>query len=221
MKSRFNKTWFAILLTGQILAAPAAFGNAIQFDFGPVGTPSMTALFEDTGPNQIQLTITALALSGNNSVNSLYFNFNPVFDSRNLVFTQTGSIGGVQGSASTANDSYKASGGGGKFDININFNQNPTFVTGDVATFSITSIGELSVNDFLYQETAAAGRSPTYAVGSLQELSGIVVVQGTPTAPNVPDGAATFGLLVLGLFALGLFSRRLRVKGTVRPVGPV
>jgi hypothetical protein len=210
VRPQCSKSWLAILLAVPILAAPAAFGNAIRFDFGPAGTPSMTALFEDSGPNQIQLTITALALSGNNSVNSLYFNFNPAFDSQNLTFTQTGSIGGVQGSASTANDSYKASGGGGKFDININFNQNATFVTGDVATFSITGIGDLSVNDFLYQETAAAGRSPTYAVGSLQELSGVVVVQGTPTT-DVPDVAPTFGLLGLGLLTIGLFSRRHRV----------
>lgn len=178
----------------------------------------MTALFEDVGPNQIQLTVTALALSADNSVNSLYFNFNPTFDSRNLVFTQTGSVGGVQGSANTANDSYKAGGGGGKFDINLIFSQSPTFVTGDVATFSITGLGGLSVDDFLFQETAAAGRSPTYAVGSLQELSGVVVIQGTPTVPTVPDGASTFGLLALGLFAVGLFSRRLRAKGAVRPV---
>jgi hypothetical protein len=219
VKSQYNKTWLAILLAGQILAAPAAFGNAIRFDFGPSGTPSVTALFEDTGPNQIQLTITALALSGNNSVNSLYFNFNPTFDSQNLTFTQTGSIGGVQGSASTANDSYKAGGGGGKFDINITFSQSPTFVTGDVAIFSITGLGDFSINDFLYQQTAAAGRTPTYAAGSLQELSGIVVVQGTPTTPNVPDAAPTFGLLVLGLATIGFFSRRLQAfKRAARPV---
>jgi hypothetical protein len=216
VRSQYNKTWLAVFLAGQILAAPAAFGNAIRFDFGPAGTPSVTALFEDAGPDQIQLTITALALSGNNSVNGLYFNFNPVFDSQNLLFTQTGSIGGVQGSASTANDSYKASGGGGKFDIHLIFSQSPQFINGDAATFSITGIGGLTVNDFLFQETAAAGRTPTYAVGSLQDLSGIVVVQGTPTAPNAPDGASTFGLLVLGLLAMGLFSRRLRIFKSVR-----
>jgi hypothetical protein len=210
VRPQCSKSWLAILLAVPILAAPAAFGNAIRFDFGPAGTPSMKALFEDSGPNQIQLTITALALSGNNSVNSLFFNFNPAFDSQSLIFTQTGSIGGVLGSASTANDSYKAIGGGGKFDININFGQSPTFVTGDVVTFSITGIGDLSVNDFLYQETAAAGRNPTYAVGSLQELSGVVVVQGTPTT-EVPDAAPTFGLLGLGLLTIGLFFRRHRV----------
>ena len=213
VKSQYNKTWLAILLAGGILAAPAAFGNAIRFDFGPTGSPSMTALFEDVAPNQIQLTITALSLSGNNDfINSVYFNFNPAFDSRTLTFTQTGSIGGVQGLANTANDSYKAIGGGGKFDINLAFG--PTFSTGDVVTFAITGPNGLSINDFLFQETAAAGRSPTYAAGSFQELSGIVIVQGTPittTEISAPDAASTLGLLVLGLFSISLLSRHLRV----------
>jgi hypothetical protein len=211
VKSQCKKTWLKILLLGQILAAPAAFANAIRFDFGPAGSPSITALFEDAGPNQVQLTVTALALSGNNSVNSLYFNFNPAFDSRNLTFTQIGSIGGAQGVASAANDSYKAIGGGGKFDINLTFGPTPTFITGDVATFTITCKDNFSLNDFLFLETAAAGRSPSYAAGSLQELSGVVVVQGTPIiTEHAPDAASTFGMLVVGLLGIGLLARRLR-----------
>jgi protein with PEP-CTERM/exosortase system signal len=211
VKSSCNK-WLEVFFFVQILAAPAAFANAIRFDFGSTGSPSITALFEDAGPNQVQLTVTALALSGNNSVNSLYFNFNPAFDSRNLTFTQIGSIGAAQGVASSANDSYKAIGGGGKFDINLTFGPTPTFVTGDVATFTITGSDNFSLDDFLFHETAAAGRSPAYAAGSLQELSGVVVVQGTPTiTESVPDVASTCGLLALGLLGIGLFSRRLRL----------
>jgi hypothetical protein len=211
MRSQCNKVWLTILLAGGILAAPAAFANAVRFEFGPTETPSITALFQDVGQNQVQLTITALSLSGNNSVNSIYFNFNPVLDSRNLNFTQTGSIGSVQGLVNTANDSYKAVGGGGKFDINFAFG--PTFTTGDVVTYSITCPLDFSVNDFLFLETAAAGRSPTYAAGSLQELSGIVIVQGTPTTTetnNAPDIASTFGLLALGMVAIGLLAQRVR-----------
>jgi hypothetical protein len=210
VRSQYNKTWLAILLAGEILAAPAAFGNAIRFDFGPAGSPSVTALFQDAGPNQVDLTISALALSGNNSVNSLYFNFNPVFDSQNLIFTQTGSVGGVQGVANAANDSYKVGGGSGKFDIKLVFGESPEFVSGDTVTYSITGVSGFSVNDFLSLETPVAGRGPTYAAGSLQELSGIVVVQGTPAAA-VPDVASTFGLFVLSLLAIGLLPRHFRV----------
>jgi hypothetical protein len=214
VKSQYNKTWLAILLAGGILAAPAAFANAIRFDFATTGSPLMTALFEDIAPNQIQLTITALSLSDNNDfINSVYFNFNPTIDSKNLTFTQTGSIGGVQSLANTANDSYKAIGGGGKFDINLAFG--PTFKNGDTVTFTITGPTGFSIDDFLFQETAAAGRSPIYAAGSIQEKSGIVIVAGTPvtTDNGAPDAASTLGLLTLGLLSMGLLSRRLRVSG--------
>jgi len=166
----------------------------------------MTALFEDIGPNQVQMTIDAVALTGNNTINSLCFNFNPAFNSKDLTFTQTGSVGGVQGLVSSANDSYKVSGGGGKFDIDFIFG--PDFKTGDSVTYSITGIPGLSVNDFLYLETASAGRVPGYAAGSIQELSGLVIIQGAPQA--VPDISSTFGLLVLGLVAVGFLARKFK-----------
>ena len=209
MRTKYSKTWLGILLAGEILIAPAAFGNAIRFDFGSAGSPSVTALFEDAGPNQVQLTITALALSGNNSVSSLFFSFDPTLDAQNLNFTQTHSIGGVQGSVHSANDAYKVRGGSGKFDISMVFGQSSPFVTGDAVTYSISGISGLSVNDFLFLETPVAGRPSTYAAGSLQELSGVVVVQGTPQA--VPDAGSTFGLLVLSLLTIGFLARRFRV----------
>jgi hypothetical protein len=209
VRSQNKKTWLAILLAGGILAAPAAFANTIQFDFSPTGTPAMTALFEDAGPNQLKLTISAGALSDGNSINSVYFNFNPGFDSKNLTFAQIGSTGDVQGLANSANDSYKAIGGGGKFDINLAFG--PKFTAGDAVTFLITCPYDFSIDDFLFLETAAAGRSPIYAAGSIQEKNGVVIVQGTPTAENVPDAASTLGLLALGLLSIGFFSRRLRI----------
>src|SRR3569833_1047711 len=106
MKSHSCKKYLATLMAAGILAAPAAFANSVQFNFGPVGSPSMTALFEDTGLNQVQVTINAVSLSGDNTLNSLCFNFNPGTDAKQLVFTQTGSIGGVQGNVKSSYDSY-------------------------------------------------------------------------------------------------------------------
>jgi hypothetical protein len=213
VKSQCIKTCLAILLMGEILAAPAAFGNAVRFDFGVNGTTSVTALFQDAGPNQVQLTIAAVGLSTDNYVNSLFFNFNPLFDSQNLVFIQTGSIGGVQGSVGTANDSYKV-GGGGKFDINFNFGHAPSFITGNEVTFSVTGISGLSVNDFLFHETASAGHTATYAAGSVQEFSRIEIIPGAPTTTDrqgVPDAGSTSVLLAVGLLGMGLLKRSLRV----------
>ena len=67
MKIGYKMYWPAALLAAGVFVAPAAFGNAVRFDFGPTGTPSMTALFQDVGPNQVQLTISALALSSRTS----------------------------------------------------------------------------------------------------------------------------------------------------------
>lgn len=207
MKFHYYKTFRAILWAAAIVAAPTAFANSIQFDFGPVGTPVLTALFQDAVPGQVNLTINALALNGN-SINSLCFNLNPTFDAKNLLFTETSSAGGVSGSVRSANDSYKVIGGGGKFDIDFTFD--PDFQTGDSVTFSITGIPNLTVNDFLFRETASAGRIPGYAAGSIQELTGLTIIQGNPNEQAVPDISSTFGLLLSAMVAVGILAHRSR-----------
>lgn len=207
MKSQYYKTYLAVLLAAAVLAAPAAFANSIQFNFGPPGAPALTALVQDVQPGQVNLTIDALNLNGNNSINSICFNFDPAFDAKDLTFTQTGSVGGVSSQVSSANDSYKVSGGSGKFDIDFIFG--PDFHTGDSVTYSITGIPNLSVNDFLFLETPSAGRTAGYASSSIQELSGLDIIQGTPQ--TVPDISSTFGLVGLGLVSLAFMPRRLRV----------
>jgi hypothetical protein len=208
VKLHYYKTCRAILLAAAILAAPAAFANSVQFDFGPAGAPVLTALFQDAGPGQVNLTIDAFALNGN-SVNSICFNLNPIFDANELNFTETSSAGGVSGLARSANDSYKVTGGGGKFDIAFTFD--PNFQTGDSVTYSITGIPNLSVSDFLFLETATAGGIPGYAAGSIQQFSGLVIVQGTPNVSAVPDIPSTLGLLVMAMIAVGILARRSKV----------
>ena len=171
----------------------------------------MTALFQDAGPGQVQLTIDALNLNGSSTLNSLCFNFNPNFDATSLVFNQTGSVGGVSGKVSSANDSYKVGGGGGKFDIDFVFGAD--FVTGDSVTYSITGIPNLSVNDFLFVETLSAGHTPGYAAGSIQELSDVVIVQGEPR--TVPEVSTTFGLLAIALLGIGFVARSVKAARTV------
>jgi hypothetical protein len=204
MKSHPRKQHLAVLLAIGMMA-PAAFANSVQFNFGPIGAPSMTALFQDAGPNQVQLTIDAVALNGNNTLNTLCFNFNPGLDSKNLTFTQTGSVGGVSGTVTSGNDCFKVGGGSGKFDINFVFG--PDFKTGDSVTYSITGIPNLSVNDFLYLETPSAGKVPGYAAGSIQQLSGLLIVQGTPEGNAVPDISSTLGLLALAMGSIALWAR--------------
>lgn len=207
---------FAVLVAAQMQFAQLAFGNAIRFDFGEPATsavgdsiPMMSALFDDVGPNQVELTITANGLAGSDSGRAFYFNFNPAYDASELVFDQAGSVGGVQGSVSTGVNSIKT-GGGGKFDIMLGIGQSPAFVSGDSLTYMITGPMNFSVEDFMFQDTAAAGVSPTYAASSIQQLSGVVVLNGNPTAVSVPDATSTAGLFGLALVALVLVFRRAR-----------
>ena len=210
MKSNSYRMHLAVATAVGVLTAPAAFANSVLFDFGPQGSPSMTALFQDSGPGQVQLVIDAVNLNGNNTLNSLCFNFNPNFDATSLIFNQTDSVGGVSGKVSAANDSYKVGGGSGKFDIDIVFG--PDFVTGDSVTYSITGIPNLSVNDFLFVETPSAGRTAGYAAGSIQELSDVVIVQGQPR--TVPEVSSTLGLLAIGLGAVGIGARRFKARNS-------
>jgi hypothetical protein len=153
-------------------------------------------------PNQVNLTITASGFSGGNSINALFFNFNPSFDVAGLTFTQIAPIGGLQGNVNLANNSYKAS-GGGKFDIKIDFSSSP-FSTGNTLVYSITGLGNFSVNDFAFPNTPSAGHPLSYAASSIQDLSQVVIVNGSPSP--VPEAASTAGLL--GLAMLTLFSFR-------------
>jgi len=63
MKSHSYKMYAAVVTAVGVFAAPAAFANSIQFDFGPSELPSMTALFQDVVPGQVQVTIDAVNFS--------------------------------------------------------------------------------------------------------------------------------------------------------------
>jgi hypothetical protein len=70
--------------------------------------------------------------------------------------------------------------------------------------YSITGVGPFSVNDFAFPNTPSAGHPLSYAAGSIQDLSQVVIVNGSPSP--VPDAASTAG--ILGFAMLTLFSFR-------------
>ena len=200
-------------LAAQSWFVPRAEANSIFFDFGQTTTPAgqnvplFTALFVDTAPNQVTLTVTSIGLSGNALVEGLFFNFNPVFNSANLVFSPTSTPGAVQATARAANDSFKAW-AGGKFDIEVDLNNPAVFTPGSSFAFSITGINSLSVDDFGFLNTRAAGISQTYAAGRIQNLSGVTILNTSPQPVPVPDTASTLGLFALSLVGVGFAFRR-------------
>lgn len=214
MGSKYSAGLLAMLLALQWQFTSSTRANSITFDFGQStsGTsPLMTAVFTDVGPNQVDLTLTAPGLSANNSVNSLYFNFNPALAPENLVFTPTGSTGGAQASVQAATDSFKT-GGGGKFDIMFAFGSSTPFVAGDSLDYLITDPDGFSTADFEYLDTLCAGVSQAYAAVKIEQSSGVIVLDSAPQA--VPETASSAGLLALGLAGVGLFGAKIRKLGS-------
>lgn len=200
------------------------FNNVYSGSSVSQGAPWLEAAFQDDGPNQVLLTISATDLTtGNNPefLGELDFNFNPnaPFNVDNLSFAfQSGSSGVTPVTPSTGEDAYKAD-GDGYYDINFNFKNNSSFQQGDSLTYLITTAPgtSLSAADFAYESTSSGGTSgPFYAAAHLQGgvggFSAWVEPNGGPMPVPVPEPASPFFLSALTA-ALMLF--RIQARRTV------
>jgi hypothetical protein len=203
------------LLTLAVTLGPDAMGNSLRFDFNAAGssTPLVTAIFADAGVDGVKLTLTAPGLEANNSVQRLFFNLNPAFDPADLTITPTGANGGVLNTPHAQANGIKTGGGGGKYDLRLEFGNSPAFTTGDTLTFYINRAGGLTAGDFDFLNTKWAGGPEEFAAVKIQlSVDQTEFVPGdpvvTPNAKAVPDMASTAGLLCLGLGTLALLGNR-------------
>ena len=206
-KSRSLLTLAGGIITSAVLAfSPSRAEADAIFTYGDAGQPLLQAVFSDASSGQVTMTLTGL--NGSDSLDTLYFNFNPLLSASGLTFNLASSSGGGLGNVSvqTGNDAFKVD-GGGKFDIKFSFQNAPAEGT---IVFDISGFPDLDALDFEYLSTPTAGGSgpnESSAIFSTSLGTSFVVLDDEENIPNIPDGFATVILLGLGILGIALVKR--------------
>lgn len=171
-----------VLLLAAVLLQPLKAGAVtyvFNFEYlfmGPppqsMDIPWVVATFEDLTGGGVRFTVQNSATLGEQVIEKLWFNLNPVLDPTQLTFTFVGSSGGfnlpVIGKGA---DKFKAD-GDGKYDILFVFDTpwgSPQqylpdcFSAGEWITYDITGIPGLTASDFWFLSSPAGVVGPFYA----------------------------------------------------------
>jgi hypothetical protein len=201
------------LLTLLAAAALPAGADSVTFNFqsvfsgaAPAGAgPWLTATFVDVTPGTVRLQVSASGLTGNEGIESLYFNVAPSMNAAALTFTRDAASTGPTAAQITIGqgvDLYRAD-GDGYYDILFDLppppGQEPArFSAGESLIYMISGSG-LSAASFLFLSTPGpgGGPGPQYAAAHIQQIGATNIsgwVAGAPPAP-VPLPAAGWLLL--------------------------
>lgn len=212
-KKLYNSPNIKILAYGVVIICALTFSNfkasanSILFTYDYAG---LQAEFMDVSSGEVQITLAAT--SATETINALYFNFDPLLPVSSLIFSPVRSTGGSFGNPTieVGADAFKVA-GEGKYDIMFCF-QNGIIADG-TAVFDISGIPDLTVEDFNFSSTESAGGSgPTASSASFSISPGSSFVILDKETVTVPDGFATAILLGMGMLCLeGM--RRSRVAG--------
>ncbi len=220
---------FAIILVvgiaGQAKADILEFNFDISFgqtppDGDPFVTPWLTATFDDSygDTNTVRLTMSAPGLTGSESVNDWYFNFDPNLTltpgtptaQGNLTFSEVLSSGVDMGKSQTGpyvgRDAFKAD-GDGWYDFMIDFppppgggQVDPRFEMGDTVIYDITYTSAIDVNSFNFFSTEGGNQGTYLSAAHIQKTgpngndSDWVAVVPEPVSSTLfIVGAATLG----------------------------
>jgi hypothetical protein len=167
----------------------------------PAGvSPWLDALFTDTGPGKVSITISGTGLVGNEYVAALYLNLNPALSSGDLSFSVLATSGGFAlPTILTGTNQFKAD-GDGKYDVLFKFNQKSgkTFGEDEYLTYEVTSSsGALTAMDFGFLSKPAGGSGPFLSAASVQGICDIPGIAPCDISP-VPEPASA-AILALGL----------------------
>ncbi len=215
--------------------AASVSASTVNYSFGqvsggdaPAGSPPwVQASFTDVGmpANSVQLTLSAVNLSGGDFVSSWYFNVDPTLNPSSLTFSVASSTGlFTDPTIQTGANSFKA-GPDGKFDILLGFATGGTaatqFGSGDTLTYIISGISGLTADDFNSLSTTAGGKGAYYSAANIHSSGDCpswinptttTFIQGNARTDNVPDGSATITLLGAALAGIGVFRRKMQSR---------
>jgi hypothetical protein len=227
MKRSISWVWAAAAVLATISGASAStytydFNNAFSGG-APSGTPPwLQASFTDNGlpSGTVQLTVSAVNLSANESVSCWYFNLNPLLDPAALSFNAAGSTGTFDApSVQTGANLFRAA-GDGKYDVLFTFGKTggagSLFGNGDSVTFTITGIPGLNAGDFNFLSAPAGGGGPYISAahvvsgdqGGWVDPASILHNSLVESDLSVPDVSTTLPLLGVSLLALGMLRSR-------------
>jgi hypothetical protein len=173
-------------------------------------TPWISAWFQDVTPGTVKLTISNLSLTASESVDSIYFNFSPLLDSRSLTLDCFNHGGDVDRPfVSLGRDSFKAD-GSGRYDIMFSFTKGGTiwnrFTENDFISFDISGIPNLNSSDFEYPSAKPGQAGPFTAAAHISRIgrcleTGWISASVPIPITSVPEPSAS----LLLSFGLGLW----------------
>lgn len=204
-----------------VLAVPASQAATLVYEYDfeytngtpPSGpAPWLVATFDDhNSPGLVTLTIDASGLSGDEVVDSIYFNLDPALDASDLSLSYVGgsSTGPAAKATILGNDCCKA-GSDGRFDLQMDFPSGQGFDAGETVVYDISLAG-LTASSFDFLSASSGGSEGLYTAAHIQNTidygtgSGWISGEGIVSPVPVPAAAWLFGS---GLLALGGLARR-------------
>ena len=228
--------WGAVLISSSITQGAISTSVDIGINKSYNGTapdssttPWINSLFQDIGPNTVQLTITAPNLSGPEFLQSLYLNFNSTKQVTALkwtpVWSQWHGLATAYSLVETTPPLLQAS-TGGKFDIQLGFQTSGglpnQFNQGDQVVFDITTTQantSLSSLDFAFK--SVPGTAGSFYSAALIQNTGSNDKQSdwagatTFTFISVPEPASGWAAAGMCLVALGLRKGKASLVGLI------
>ena len=214
-----------VILTCLLALAQQASADTVKLNFSSVfsGTapagaaPWLTATFTDIAPGSVSLQIVASGLTGQESVDGIYFNLNPAINPALLTFTRNAASTGPTAANTTigqGTDAFKAD-GDGFYDILFTLppppgSQAARFTAGETLIYQLTGPAGLNAAAFAWLSTRGPGGGPGPQFGAAHVMQiGSGAASGWVGATVVPVPAA-FGLFAVGLATLSAARRRHR-----------
>ncbi|MDZ4779253.1 MAG: hypothetical protein SGJ19_03265 [Planctomycetia bacterium] len=193
------------------------FNDAFTGD-DPAGTPAwLTAVFENTVANTVQLTLTANLQDPNEFNSNVWFNYSGA-DASELVFSY---VSGILGTFTGDTDQFNG-GAGVKYDINGEYptsNKNPAlrFDGADTSVFTIFRAAGLDESDFNVVANSGGNVNNRFiATAHVQGIdgpagSGHIYATEVEVVPE-PASLAVWGCIGLMGIPYGIYRRRKAIK---------